>query len=60
MRIVWTESVSNDDVLREMKIKRTHILSIRMKQLICLGQIIKKEGLANLTLTGHIEGKRDG
>lgn len=33
---------------------------IRKKQLKFLGHIIRKEGLENLTLTGHIEGKRDG
>lgn len=41
-----------------MENKWTLIITIRKKQLKLLGHILKKEGLENLTLTKHIEGKR--
>lgn len=42
-----------------METKRTLILNIRKRQLKILGHIMRKEGLENLILTGHTEGKRD-
>lgn len=59
LRIPSMELMSNDIILEKMEIRRTLICSIRRRQLKFLGYIMKKEGLKNLTVTGHIEGKRD-
>lgn len=54
---VWTEHTGNKEALA--KIWKGHILlTIQKKPLKLLKHIIRKEGLANLTLIGHSEGKR--
>lgn len=46
--------ISNEEILENLAIHR-----IRTCQLEFFGHIRKKEGLDSLTLTGHIEAKRD-
>lgn len=50
-KIPWTEHVNNEDVLRENRnYKET---AVRKRQLKRLGDMTRKEGLENVTLTGH-------
>lgn len=45
--------------LKKILTKGTLIKRIRQRQLCVLEPIIRTEGLANFTLTGHIEGKKN-
>lgn len=56
--IKWTEPVSNEQVLKKMRLKQTHILRIRKRRWKFIGQKMEKESLKNLTFTRHTEGKQ--
>jgi len=58
-RIPWTDRVTNEEVLKRAGTKRTLLSTIRRRQLEFLGDVVRKEGLENLVLTGKIEGNRD-
>lgn len=47
--------ISNEKVLRKMKLKRTLVL--RKKQLKFLGHLTRKEGLQNLIHTANIKAR---
>lgn len=53
--IPWTE---NYEVLRKLSTKKLFVLRLRNIPFTLLGHILKKEGLAKLTLTGKTEVKR--
>ena len=57
LKISWIEGVSNEEVLRRAGVRRTVINEIRVKQLIFLGNVLRKGGLQNLALTGKMDGK---
>jgi hypothetical protein len=58
LRISWTEHATNEEVLTRANAKRGLMNIIRERQLKFLGHVMRKEGLENLILTGHIEGKK--
>lgn len=57
--ILWAEHMNKYKVSGKMDMKRTLVFNIIKRQLKFLGYIMRKEGLGNLTHTGHIEDKRD-
>ncbi|GFO14085.1 endonuclease-reverse transcriptase [Plakobranchus ocellatus] len=57
-RISWIEKKSNELVLKEAKLERSLIKTIRQRQLQFLGHICRHKGLEHLAITGKIEGKR--
>ena len=58
LRNPWTDLVTNNDVLRRAGYQRNLIPTIRKRQLLFLGHIIRKEGLEELALTGKIDGRK--
>ena len=57
LSILWTDLVTND-VLRRARYQRNLIPTIRKRQLLFLGHIIRHEGLEELPLTVKIDGKK--
>lgn len=49
--------INNEDVSKKMLTKRTFIPRIRMKKMKFIGDLMRNEGLENVTLAGHIEIK---
>ena len=58
LKIPWTDHVTNEEVLKKIGTKRKLLTSVRKRLLEFLGHVMRKESLENLTLTGHIEGKK--
>lgn len=59
MRIPWTGRIIQKEVLNKMATERTNTQK-KKKQLKFVWIAMRTEGLENLTLTGHIEGKLGG
>ena len=57
MRILWTDKLTNEEVLQRAGVERKLIGEIRTRRMRFLGHVIRKDGLENLALTGKIEGK---
>lgn len=55
-----TENVTNGEVLWRIWTIKKLALTIRKRQLEFCGYMMNNEGLENLTLIRHIEGKRNG
>ena len=53
-----TLHVTNEEVLKKTGTERKLLQTVRRQQLEFLGQVMRKESLENLTLTGRIDGKR--
>lgn len=53
------EYVANEEILWEKRTEGSLLLIIRKKQLKPLRYMMLKVALANVTIIGHIEGKRD-
>lgn len=51
MLILWQDQVMNKEVLRRIETLKKLLLTF-------LGYIMRNEGLENLALIGHIEGKK--
>ena len=58
LRISYKDRVTNEEVLRRANVDRTLMKYIVKRQMELFGQIIRKEELENLVVTGFIEGKR--
>lgn len=58
LKISWTERITNEEVLRRAKIKRSLIPTIREKQMKFFGHIFRKQSIEHLILTGKISGKK--
>ena len=59
LRISWTEKKPNVNVLREGKVQRSLLKTIRKRQMEFLGHVCRRRGLEFLSFTGKVEGKRD-
>lgn len=57
LSIPGTEHESTDEVLERMPTRRKLIHNIKWRQLKFLEQVMRKERLENLILTGRLEGK---
>ena len=57
MKILWTDTVSNEDVLSRAQVKRKLMKDIRVRQLKFLGHIIRKDSVENLAMTEKIGGR---
>ena len=51
------DKVSNERVLRRVKVNRMVVIEIRKRQLQFLDHVMRKDDLENLSMTGKIEGK---
>ena len=58
LRISWAKKLTNDKVLDLAEERRVLIVTIRKRQLVFFGHIIRQNGLARLCLEGKIEGKK--
>ena len=58
LSIPWTDLVTKDDVPRRTGYQRNLIPTMRKRQLLFLGHIIRKEGLEEVALTGKIDGRK--
>ena len=57
MKIPWTDTVCNEDVLSRAQVKRKLMNDIRVRQLNLLGHIIRKDGLENLARQEEYRGR---
>ena len=58
LKIAWTEKKTNEEILNEIGIERSLIVTIKKRQLSFFGHMMRKEGLEHLAITGKVEGKR--
>jgi hypothetical protein len=58
LKISWTDMVSNTAVLCHANTDRKFMWNILSRQLRFVGHVLRKEKLEEITVTGHIEGKR--
>ena len=56
--IKWTAHQTNEKVLQKMNQKRNLLRCVEKKQLECVGNLIRKEKIKNLALSGILPGKR--
>ena len=58
LHIPWTAHQTNEKVLQKMNQKRNLLRCIEKRQLELVGQVIRKEKIENLVLSGRLSGKR--
>ena len=58
LRIQWTDTVSNEEVLRRAGLERGLMRSIEKRQLQFLGHILREQGLESDCLLTVINGRR--
>eukprot|EP00795_Rhopilema_esculentum_P004183 gene4183-biopygen11953 len=58
LRISWVDHISNEEVLKRAGEERKLNIMIRKRQAEFIGNIMRKEGLEEIIITGKIEGKR--
>ena len=58
LKILWTDHVTNKEVLKKIGTERKLLPTVRKRQLEFLGHVMRKESVENLMLTGCIEGKK--
>ena len=58
LRIQWTYTVSNEEVLRRAGLERGLMRSIEKRQLQFLGHILRAQGLESDCLLARINGRR--
>ena len=58
LRISWYDKISNEEVLKWIKEKRTLVTSIKIKKLKLFGHIVRRNNLQRDLMEGHINGKR--
>ena len=58
LRISWTEHKTNEEVLNQMKTKRTLLNTIKTRKLQYFGHIIRKDHIQRLLMEGRMNGKR--
>ena len=58
LEIIWTDEVTNEEVLQRAGTKRWMINSIAKRQASFFSHIIRKQGLENLAMTAKILGRK--
>ena len=58
MKVSWTEHKTNEEVLQMVNTEREMIETLRSRQKIWLGHILRHDSLLRITLEGRIQGKR--
>ena len=58
LKITWRDRVSNQEVLRRMRTKRSLITSVKKRKLDYFGHLIRNDGLQRELLEGKIDGRR--
>ena len=58
LKIIWTDKVTNEEVLQRAGTKRWMINSIAKRQASFFSHIIRKQGLENLAMTGKTLGRK--
>ena len=58
MKISWTDRVTNEEVLNQVKAKRTIWNTLQRRRDKMIGHILRPEGLTHLIVEGIAEGKR--
>ena len=58
LRISWKDMVTNEEVYRRMNIKQSLLVDIVRRQMSFLGNVLRKEEMEHLLVTGFVNGKR--
>lgn len=56
LKISWIERTSNEEELRRTDSGRELLVNVRAKQMRLVGQVMKREGMENRSLTKRIPG----
>ena len=59
LRVRWTESRSNVNILEAIGSRRELLVVLRKRHMSFLGHVIRADGLENLTMTGKIACSRE-
>ena len=58
MKVPWTEHKTNEEILQMVETKREIMDTVRSRQKIWLGHILRHDSLLRITLKGQIQGKK--
>jgi hypothetical protein len=59
LKVPWTDTITNEDILKQVNEKRKTIKEFRKKQSRFSGDILRKRKLENMVTTGKIKGRKD-
>jgi hypothetical protein len=59
LKVPWTDKITNEDILKQVKEKRKPIKKLRKKQSRFIGIILRKGKLENIITTSKIKGRKD-
>ena len=56
LRISWTDKICNERVLTIANVKRKLLQATKKRKMTVLGNVMRRKGIENLSLTGKVEG----
>ena len=59
LKVLWTQRVTNEEIMRRVKTKRELMTTICKRQLKFVGHIERKGGFESICMTGKMEGRRE-
>jgi hypothetical protein len=59
LKVPWTDKITNEDILKQVNMKRKLIKEIRKKQSRFIRHILRKGELEIIVTTGKIKGRKD-
>jgi hypothetical protein len=60
LKVSWTETISKEDILKQVNEKMRLVVKLRKKQSRFLGHILKKGNLENIETAGKVIGRQFG
>jgi hypothetical protein len=59
LKVPWTDKITNENILKQVNMKRKTIKELGKKQSRFIGHILRKGKLENIVTTGKINGRMD-